>query len=267
MESSLELNKKIFLKKLAKISASFHQELDRYIENPNDENIHDIRVSIRRLDTAYCILPREVRKQEKIKEYVKQIKMLFKMNAKIRDFDIIRASMESRYPDKTTDLVSSLKNSRSEQLKNANKLALKVSSVQIPKISKSNIKKSKLKKRYLKILDETILNIQKNIIIVLEDEKKVDELHTLRKNFKKLRYSLELASSKKTTVDILNNLKHTQDMLGEIHDSDIIINYLRNTIQNPQYLEIIKAEILERSKKYNIFVTTLKKSKDISLDL
>jgi CHAD domain-containing protein len=268
MKKPLELDKKVFLKKFEKVSANFYQKLCDYISNPNDENIHDIRVSIRRLESAYQIFPKNARKQERVREYVKQAKRLFKLNAKIRDLDIICANMESRYPDKIQDLVLILKNSRSEQIKNANKLALKVSHLDIPKITKSSIKKSKLTKRYLKILDEIILDIHKNSIISLGDEEKINELHTLRKNFKKLRYTLELASDKKTILDMLKYLKNIQDMLGEIHDSDIIIDYLRNIEQKSKYSDITEAEVLERSKKYNAFVVAFKKNpKAINFDL
>ncbi len=268
MEKHPELDKKVFLKKFKKISEYFYQKLCDYISNPNDENIHDIRVSIRRLESAYQILPKNTRKQDRVRKYVKQAKKLFKINAKIRDFDIICANMESRYPDKTKDLVLILKNSRSEQIKNANKLASKVSHLDIPKITKSSIKKSKLTKRYLKILDEIILNIHKNSIISLGDERKISELHMLRKNFKKLRYTLELASDKKTTHEILQNLKNIQDILGEIHDSDIIIDYLKSVDQNSTHREIIMAEVLYRSKKYNAFVMAFKKNpKAINFDL
>jgi CHAD domain-containing protein len=268
MKKSLELDKKVFLKKFEKVSKNFYQKLHEYISNPNDENIHDIRVSIRRLESAYQILPKNARKQDRVKEYVKQAKKLFKLNAKIRDFDIICTNMESRYQDKTQDLVLILKNSRSGQIKNANKLALKVSHLDIPKITKSSIKKSKLTKRYLKILDEIILDIHKNSIISLGDEGKINELHMLRKNFKKLRYTLELASDKKTTYGILQNLKNIQDILGEIHDSDIIIDYLKSIDQNSKYSEIITIEVSHRSKKYNAFVVEFKKNpKAINFDL
>lgn len=268
MKKHPELDKKVFLKKFEKISKNFYQKLCDYISNPNDENIHDIRVSIRRLESAYQILPKNTRKQERVRKYVKQAKRLFKINAKIRDFDIICANMESQYPDKTKDVVMTLKNSRSEQIKNANKLALKVSHLDIPKITKSSIKKSKLTKRYLKILDETILDIHKNSIISLGDERKISELHMLRKNFKKLRYTLELASDKKTTHEILQNLKNIQDILGEIHDSDIIIDHLKSIEQNSTYREIIIAEVLHRNKKYNAFVIAFKKNpKAINFDL
>ncbi len=113
MEKNLELGKKVFLKKFEKIVENFCQKLHDYTSNPNDENIHDIRVSIRRLESAYQILPKNVRKQERVREYVKYAKKLFKINAEIRDSDIICANMELHHSNKTQDLVSALKSSRS----------------------------------------------------------------------------------------------------------------------------------------------------------
>ena len=261
MKESLEIDKKIFLKKFKKIIAKFSDILQDYIKNPNDENIHDIRVTIRRLETAYEVLPKSVRKSEKMKNYVKQAKLLFKLNAKIRDYDIIYAKMESRYKDQTYDLVTVLRNSRIEKLHSANEVALKILNEATPKISDNMIKKSKLNIRYFKVLGKIELNIQKNTIIALGDEKKIEELHRLRKAFKKLRYSLELASNKGKTVQILKDLKKIQEMLGDIHDSDIIIDYIRNIEQNSKYLAIIESEVLERSKKYQAFVITFNKKR------
>lgn len=261
MKESLEIDKKIFLKKFKKIIAKFLDILHDYIKNPNDENIHDIRVTIRRLETAYEMLPKSVRKSEEMKNYVKQAKLLFKLNAEIRDYDIIYAKMESKYKDQTYDLVTFLKNSRIEKLHSAIEAALKILNESTPKISDSMIKKSKLNRRYFKVLGKIELNIQKNSIIALRDEKKIDELHRLRKDFKKLRYSLELASNKGKTVRILENLKKIQEMLGNIHDSDIIIDYIRSIEQNSKYLAIIESEVLERSKKYQAFVTAFNKKR------
>ena len=261
MKESLDLDKKSFLKKFEKIQEGFFQKLQDYIKNPNDENIHDIRVAIRRLETAYKILPKNIREKEKNTNYIKQVKTLFKLNAKIRDYDIICAKMESKYQDKTYDLVASLKKSRIEKLHSANEIALKILRLPTPTISANILKESKLNKRYFKVLDKIELDIQKNTIIVLGDEKKIEELHMLRKDFKKLRYSLELASDKEKTVRILKNLKEIQDILGDIHDSDIIIDHLRSIEQNSRYSHIIESEVLERRRKYNAFVSTFKKRK------
>ena len=259
MKESLEMDKKLFLKKFKKIIDKFSQILQDYIKNPSDENIHDIRVAIRRLETAYQVLPKSARKSEKMRNYVRQAKLLFKLNAKIRDFDIIYAKIESKYQDKTYELAISLKKSRIEELQNANELALKIQDTSVPKIP-SDIKKSRLNKRYLKVLDRIELDIQKNTIIALADEKRIEELHMLRKDFKKLRYSLELISSKERTAQVLKNLKDIQDVLGYIHDSDIIIDYL-NSEQSSKYTDIIESEVLERRREYSAFVLAFKKRK------
>jgi CHAD domain-containing protein len=259
MKESLDLDKKSFLKKFKKIQDGFYQKLHDYIKNPNDENIHDIRVAIRRLEIAHKILPKNVREKEKNMNHVEQAKTLFKLNAKIRDYDIICAKMESKYQDQTYDLVTILKNSRIEKLHIANEIALKILHASTPKISANMIKESKLNKRYFKVLGKIELNIQKNTIIALGDEKKIEELHMLRKDFKKLRYSFELASNKGKTVQILKNLKEIQDMLGDIHDNDIIIDHLRSIEQNSKYLGMIESEVLERSRRYHAFVTAFKK--------
>lgn len=257
----LDLDKKLFLEKFEKIQEKFFQKLKDYIKNPNDENIHDIRVAIRRLDTACRILPKNVREKEKNRSYLKQAKSLFKVNAKIRDYDIICAKMESTYQDQTHDLVTNLKKSRIEKLHSANEIALKILHESIPEISDNMIKKSKLNKRYFKVLGKIEWNIQKNTIIALGDEKKIEELHRLRKDFKNLRYSLELLSNKGKSIQILKNLKEIQDTLGNIHDCDVIIDHLRNIEQNSKYLGIIESEVLERSKKYHAFVNAFNKSR------
>lgn len=110
MENMLALDAKLFRKKFEKYVESFNQKLSEYISDPNEENIHDIRTSVRRLEAAYRVAPKKVRRHKQIRSYAKQAKKLFKLNAKIRDFDIICKKMKVKYPDKTLDLVSNLKN-------------------------------------------------------------------------------------------------------------------------------------------------------------
>jgi CHAD domain-containing protein len=263
MKHSFQLKKRTFLKKYEKILYSFNQKLQDYILEPNDENIHDIRVAVRRLETAYQIFPKIVRKKSLLRDYVKKAKELFRLNALIRDYDIICARMESKNRDKTHDLVSNLKGFRIKNLQVANKLALKISHLQPPKSTEIALKESRLNKRYLKVLNEIELNIQKNILIALGDEKKVEELHMLRKDIKKLRYSLELASNEKNANNLLKNLKNIQDILGGIRDGDIIMDYLRTLGQNPIILDLIKSEILERKEKYQKFVLLYNKREPI----
>jgi len=267
MIKSLELKKKSFLKKFEEITENFCHKTDAYVSEPSDENIHDIRVAIRRLESAHRIFPKTVKTRTGIRNYVKNAKMLFKLNAEIRDFDIICARLETKYQNKTHDLVEALKNQRKGRLEEANKIALKLSNLRPPKISETILKESKFKRRYKKIINEIVLNIQKNFIISLRDERKIEELHMLRKDFKKLRYSLELASNTKTTSFLVKSLKSIQNILGEIHDSDIIIEYLKNVEQNSEFLDIVESEVLERRKKYRAFIAFFKRRKSVLRNL
>lgn len=256
MEKNIELSRRVFLKKLRKYLDNFYQELSEYISDPNEGNIHDIRTSVRRIEAVYRVGPKKVRRKKQLRNYVKLAKNLFKLNTKIRDFDIISKNMETKYQNKTMNLITNLRDLRVEQIQKANKLALKIYRLRIPQIPKSMVNESKLRKRYLTILDKIEAEIQKNAIIVLGDEKKLDELHRLRKDFKKLRYSIELISKKESSG--VKSLKNFQDILGEIHDHDIIVEYLRSMEQNSKYNEIIDMETLERLKKYKEFVALLK---------
>src|SRR5215210_7792954 len=64
------------------------KRVEEYIKDPNEENIHDIRTAIRRLEASYRSSPKQLQKK-KIKKYVDISKCLFKLNSEIRDFDII----------------------------------------------------------------------------------------------------------------------------------------------------------------------------------
>jgi CHAD domain-containing protein len=254
MSAIIQLQSKLFIKKFQRTLEKFVKKLGDYIEDPNEENIHDIRISIRRLESATRILPKNVRKKQEIQDYVEATKLLFKINTQIRDIDIISKKFEKQGSSKYQELVNDLKNKRENGLKHAHTLSIKLKNAPLPKIKKKEIIDSKLNKRFQKIITELIIGIQKNIPVVINDDKKIEELHKLRKDFKKLRYSIELTSDKNTTSSSIKALKKIQDSLGEIHDCDIMLDYLREVKGPNELSEVIRNEILERRENYQQFV-------------
>ena len=101
-------------------------------------------------------------------------------------------------------------------------------------------------------------DIEYNIPLVLNDDKKVEEIHELRKDFKKLRYSIELISDKTDSLKSIKSLKKIQDELGSIHDSDMFLDYLRGVKGSGELAETIRDEIRERREKYQRFVQIFK---------
>src|SRR5574338_176129 len=83
---------KSYFEKFNKIISKVNERLEKYLAEPNDENVHDVRTAIRRLDAAWKILPKKT-KHKKIEKFVTQYKKFFKINSEIRDFDIIKQKL------------------------------------------------------------------------------------------------------------------------------------------------------------------------------
>lgn len=254
-------NKKLLTRKFKKIIKKFIDKLNDYINDPNIDNIHDIRIAIRRMEAIHRILPKDNRKCADLQNYVKQAKALFKINTEIRDLDIIRAKLEKRDPAKFALTIDSISNKRKFQLNAGHRLALRLKNVLPPKLKENDVKESKLQKRFQKIISKLIIEINHNIPLVLSDDKKIEEIHKLRKDFKKMRYSIELTADDIDSLKSIKNLKKIQDELGLIHDSDIFLDYLKD-IEGPHELsEIIREEIIERRERYQKFVQVFKTEK------
>ena len=266
MSDSIQLEQKLFIKKFENIMKKFSKILNNYIVDPNEEIIHDIRIAIRRIESAHRILPNKIRIMSEVNNYLVEAKMLFKINTQIRDFDIICEKLE-RHGSKYSELVNYLKNKREMELRRAHRLAIKLKNKPLPKIKKKNVIETKLNKRFQKVLSKLSMEIQQNVPVVIADEKKIEELHKLRKDFKKLRYSIELVSNKKEPSISVKSLKKIQDLLGEIHDCDIMLDYLREVKGPNELSDVIRNEIIERRKKYQQFVQSFHDEKPNPEDL
>ncbi|HZD35445.1 MAG TPA: CHAD domain-containing protein, partial [Nitrososphaeraceae archaeon] len=118
--------------------------------------------------------------------------------------------------------------------------------------------------------------IEHNLPIIVNDSKKIAELHEVRKDCKKLRYLLELLpenndkdqrSEKDNYVSVLmEKLENVQDSLGLIHDYDMIVAYLkrhkgrgtRSTLLHSLLAKVSR----ERQNKYEEFVKSV--TRDLS---
>jgi CHAD domain-containing protein len=240
-----------------------NNRLDDYLKNSNEKNIHDIRTGVRRLESSYKALPQNMQKKNKIKRYVSKCKDLFRLNSKVRDYDIITEKIQQHEQNPNVDIENCKKrlaSRREAKLREARALALEVRKMSVPKLNRGNISGKKLTKHYNKVVTRFANKILLNVPIVIAHPEKLKELHALRKDCKKLRYLLELLpvnnSSRKGDVSqLVQELEKMQDILGEIHDCDAVISYLKRQVKRPKFYEITNKIIEERSKKYEEFKT------------
>jgi len=261
--------------------------LDDYLADPNESNIHDIRTSIRRLESAFLACPKQMRKK-KMSQFVKESKRLFKANSEIRDFDIIleKVSQEGQMDElQIESFEKGIEKIRGQSLEKAVSIAHNLRKLDVPHINIYNsgydleLLQNKLMFQYNRVVLEYLLGIEKNIPIVINDSYRVEELHQVRKDSKKVRYLFELLlterdkdkdNADKSNENKINNysnnqnignqielLKKIQDMLGNIHDYDMTIAYLKR--QGKRKIFVTEMNIsTHRMNKYKEFVNYFK---------
>jgi CHAD domain-containing protein len=212
------------------------KRLKIYLADPNNEkHIHDVRTSLRRLDTFYSLLPKKFRKRNR--KQIEKYKDFFRANSETRDLDIIRnkvAELAKGAPD-ALKIEQQLQRKRQAELRRAVKLAKALE--KLPSIDIKSAPPCKTESRINKMIGRLRVRVKEILPIILSDSTKKEELHMLRKNCKKLRYIFEILPEshiKKYSKKIVSaigekDLKEIQEMLGAICDSDITIGYLQNS--------------------------------------
>jgi CHAD domain-containing protein len=263
---ALSLAPRHFVTKMEENVKRVDDRLDDYINDSNENNIHDIRTATRRLDASYISLAKKIRRKTKIRKYVTTSKELFKVNSQVRDCDIICEKLQ-KYSSESifTNLIGSLNRKRKTKLASARKIVLSLRDLPVPRVRENEIPAKQLEKRFNKVVLRLRQRVQLDLPIVVTNANKIEELHELRKTCKKLRYLLELAShqngiNNKEIHALISELEDVQDTLGSIHDNDTMIAYLRRVRHPNMVTKILDEEISERNKKYENFVQFCKRS-------
>jgi CHAD domain-containing protein len=69
---------------LSKSEKIVSDKVNAYLKEPSEENVHDLRTSIRRLLTTASILPKKIRAEKESRKYLEGYERLLKLNATIQ---------------------------------------------------------------------------------------------------------------------------------------------------------------------------------------
>lgn len=260
--NALSISSKPFVKTLQENMQRVDKRVNDYLADSNEGNIHDIRTAIRRVDASFMSLPKNVRKKNRAYNYTTVSKRLFKINSQVRDYDIIYGKLE-KYSSEPVyiELTESLKKRRDAKLRKARNIALSLRKLPLPKIDEDDIPDKNLQRRFNKVVSKYSDRIELNFPVVLTNASKIGQLHQMRKDCKKLRYLLDLLTDQnKETGRMISELEEVQDMLGAIHDDDIMTAYLKRARRPKAVHHILDDEMAERNKKYEEFVQFCKRN-------
>ena len=99
------------------------------------------------------------------------------------------------------------------------------------------------------------------------DSERAEELHNMRISIKRLRYSMEFFTCNydEHFIECLHTIKDLQEILGDIHDNDVVIDILTNYKTNHRHLSLPGIESLlscvrkNRSNDYHDFISKWEK--------
>lgn len=251
----MRASKKILVQ-FEKNTKNASKALLEYIASPTDGNIHDLRVAIRRLKVTADFFPKRIRKDSSFSQYMEQSWKLFKANTEIRDCDIFLDKLQAYQHESIDSIIVMLEKKRKSGLKKCYCDAIKLKKLKLRIPKNKEISKSQIQSRLTKLIQKRHGKINNLFPIVLKSSKNIEELHLLRKEIKKLRYLIEFLSETEMKR-LTEKLRELQTILGEIHDSDMTLDFLHK-IKTNNVSAILRDEEEQRAENYERFVTLVK---------
>ena len=224
--AAVSVKPKAFRKKYRERTRALIELAASLPDRPSPDQIHDLRVDIRRVQMARRLLRRSVRGSETARQYDQALKSVLRATSQLRDLDTLEDTLEYHKTGLTKDMLVTLENKRSDAAAGAKAAIEVLSDVTAPDLDDHSLSKKKLSRRLDRRVTRRVQVVGELLNKVVEDESKADELHTLRKEVKKLRYLLELADNRQ---DGLRGLTGWQESLGAIHDLDVAVAFLEST--------------------------------------
>lgn len=253
-----------FLKAHEKRTAALEETIRLYRRAPGPEQVHHLRTAVRRFDRSSTLLPASLRKEKKLKEYRTTTKELAKLNNRIRDIDIIAASLHSSFGEDEAGVLPPILGRLRAERAMLQPPALRVASrlrPAAPQVDAEKVRGGKLRKRYRKVVCETLESLEADFRTVTAGRDVGREpLHALRMRTKELRYTLELGADG-SADDLDERLQSWQDQTGRILDIDTTTEYLRGLDISSRVEEFIETMRAKRRRLFLGFLDSSHRSK------
>jgi len=231
-----------------------------YLKDPNEENVHDLRTAIRRLLTTANILPKKIRGQRESKKYLKSYERLLKLNAKVRDIDIVLSKLPHHGDDPNyAKLAKQLNAKRESSIEKAKRFASSLKEEKAVLVHTKDLSGPQIQSRFKKTARTLTKRLKKGLRVVTQEPENLDELHKLREDSRRLRFTLEIDDTPETSK-LLPVLETWQDVLGKIRDSDIFITQFQGERDYPKFREVLEQEKSGRNENYERFLEIAKES-------
>jgi putative phosphoesterase len=251
--------------RLAKLLETLENQIDGVIENEDVEYIHRMRVASRRIRAAMPLF-RDCFPKRKYKKWLKKVKEVTRLLGDARDLDVQIALMQ-RFKSKNGTNAESpiadllLKNHKTIRAKIQPDIVRTLKGLQDSGILREmqeffhGTAEDLQSLRFIlaSVLEKAYWNIAYRIddLLVMEqyvyEENEVLKHHEMRIRAKWLRYTMETFSQlyENKLTEETEVMKRYQDVLGEVHDCDVLTEYARDFIMKTKRKTAFKAIIMQ----------------------
>ena len=245
---------------LSKSEKLVSDNVKAYLKDPSEDNVHNLRTSIRRLLTTANILPKKIRAEKESKKYLESHEKLLRLNAKVRDIDIIVSKLPHHGDDPSyAKLAKQLQKIRESSLKKAQRFAESINDETSLPIETRKLNEPIIQKRFKKTAKALTETLREHLRVVVKEPKNIDELHKLREDSRRLRFTLEVDDTPEN-AKLLPVLETWQDVLGKIRDSDVFISHFEDEKQSAKIGKVLEQEKSARKENYEKFLEIFKES-------
>jgi len=222
------------------------------IKDPTPEAIHETRIAIRKLTTAVSLMPRRFRRDDQNVKTMEALRLFYTDCAKLRDVDAMMSALSTYVAiGDLGDVMAGLKKRRLA-------LASRVVSSGYEELKfalrgPANDTRGRLSKRLKKLLKERGKRAIDLYWIAARGEKKVAELHRLRKECRHIMYLLDFANDEAKVKSIKLDLEEAREKLGSMRDDDLLLDLLGPTKDSTPAAKVAAAVRNGRLIKYRKF--------------
>ena len=219
----LRVSRKSFVESYAERTKALSKMVAKLPDRPSPDVIHDLRVVTRRVQMIRRVVPRKFRGSEDSKDFDFALRSILTETSQLRDMDTLVETLKSHRRSVPAELLINLENQRSDAAARAREATGLLKVISVPSLDASELRGRRLSRRLSKRVREHSKEALSLLTVVLDDESKVEDLHSLRKEVKKMRYLIELADKAPAR---LSALAKWQERLGDIRDLDVAIAHL-----------------------------------------
>ena len=244
---------KLLIKYADKRFKSLHVHLDKYKQCVGIEDLHQIRVELKKIKTLFDLITHDFKKSE-----YKPLKNIFKNAGRIRETDVLH-QLFRKY--KLQQFEKSIKR---EALERKSAIAAFRQKAKYYKKAVNHIQQ-RSKKYLIEInrgnLNKYVFKVEQKINKKLFSKYRLDELHKIRKQIKKIIYLSQVTDSK--DISKKNKLyDNLQNIIGQWHDKNVLIRLLQKNKghSHKTVLGNLKLECNRDIKSIKSLIIKIKKS-------